>query len=222
MLNASYKILRKLNRCTILKNTLFIQTQETPNPNSLKFLPGCQVLASGTYEFKSLDSAKISPLAKSLLKVEGVKSIFLATDFITVNKSDENEWQLLKPEIYSIIMDFFSSGLSVIENIKDNEPQKIVEEDSETVQMIKEILDSRIRPTVQEDGGDVIFIGYSDGVVKLKMQGACTGCPSSVVTLKHGIENMLKFYVPDIKSVEQIEDETETISQKEFEKFEKK
>ncbi|XP_064455863.1 NFU1 iron-sulfur cluster scaffold homolog, mitochondrial-like [Ornithodoros turicata] len=202
---------------------MFVQTQDTPNPNCLKFLPGVPVLEKGTADFPTISAAKGSPLAKHLFRVEGVKAVFFGSDFITVTKDDdEREWKVLKPQIFATIMDFFSSGLPVISEgaepvAPDTQPQ---EGDSETVLMIKEILETRIRPTVQEDGGDIVYMGFDDGVVKLKLQGSCTGCPSSTVTLKAGIQNMLQFYVPEVKSVEQVIDEAEVVANKEFQKLE--
>jgi len=201
--------------------SMFIQTQETPNPNSLKFLPGKQVLESGTMDFPNVRAAHASPLAKLLFRIDGVKGVFFGPDFITVTKTDEDvEWKLLKPDIFANIMDFFVSGLPVVTEEQAPADTEILEEDDETVAMIKELLDTRIRPTVQEDGGDIVFMGYEAGVVKLKMQGSCTSCPSSVVTLKSGVQNMLQFYVPEVQSVEQVEDELDDIAKQEFEKFE--
>ncbi|XP_076755637.1 NFU1 iron-sulfur cluster scaffold homolog, mitochondrial [Xylocopa sonorina] len=208
----------------IPKRTMFIQTQDTPNPNSLKFLPGVQVLEQGqTKDFPNATDAYCSPLAKMLFRIDGVKSIFFGPDFITVTKVDEDvEWKVLKPEIFAIIMDFFASGLPVLTDEQPAADTQISEDDSEVVQMIKELLDTRIRPTVQEDGGDIVFMGFEEGIVKLKMQGSCTSCPSSVVTLKNGVQNMMQFYIPEVLGVIQVEDETDKIAKTEFEKFEEK
>lgn len=152
---------------------MFIQTQDTPNPDSLKFLPGIDVLGKGnTMDFPSVSSAQASPLAKLIFRIEGVRSVFFGGEFITVSKMEDAEWRLIKPEIFAVIMDFFASGLPlVLEGKKtQNADTEINEDDDETVMMIKELLDSRIRPTVQEDGGDIIFMGFVDGIVKLKMQ----------------------------------------------------
>lgn len=209
---------------TSLVSRMFIQTQDTPNPNCLKFLPNTKVLEQGTRDFPNIVSAKDSPLAKHLFRVEGVKAVFFGQDFITVTKADdETEWKLLKPHIFAAIMDFFTTGLPVVnedgtENIAEDTRPK--EGDSETVLMIKELIETRIRPTVQEDGGDIVYMGFEDGVVKLKLQGSCTGCPSSSVTLKAGIQNMLQFYVPEVKSVEQTLDESDKVAQEEFQKLE--
>ena len=212
----------KLN--VIQKRQMFIQTQDTPNPNSLKFLPGVKVLESGqTKDFPNVSDAYCSPLAKMLFRIEGVKSIFFGPDFITVTKVDEDvEWKLLKPEVFAVIMDFFASGLPVLNEEQPATDTQINEDDSEIVQMIKELLDTRIRPTVQEDGGDIVFVGFEEGIVKLKMQGSCTSCPSSVVTLRNGVQNMMQFYIPEVLGVIQVEDETDQIAKKEFEQFETK
>lgn len=205
------------------KRTLFIKTQETPNPNSLKFMPGKKILENGqTFDFPNINVASKSPLCKMLFRIEGVKSVFIGPDFVTVTKiNEEIEWKLLKPEIFATLMDFFASGLPVIADSELNTDKGTSEDEDETVQMIKELLDTRIRPIVQEDGGDIIFLGYEDGIVKLKMQGSCTNCPSSVVTLKNGVQNMLQFYIPEIKGVEEIGNEIEIITKAEFEKFNK-
>ncbi|XP_015790067.1 NFU1 iron-sulfur cluster scaffold homolog, mitochondrial [Tetranychus urticae] len=206
------------------KRCMFIQTQDTPNPNSLKFLPGVTVLESGTMDFSDrLSAVKRSPLANALFRIEGVKSVFLGPDFITVSKVDEDvEWRVLKPEIFAVLVDFFSSGLPIVNQVKDEASQEGEVEEDETVLMIKELLETRIRPTVQEDGGDIIFMGFEDGIVKLKLQGACNSCPSSVVTLKSGVQNMLQFYIPEVLGVEQVEDIVDKIAKEEFAKFEEK
>jgi len=195
--------------------SMFIQTQDTPNPQSLKFLPGCSVLeGGGTYDIPSLTAAKGSPLAKLLFRIEGVKGVFFGKDFITVTKHDDDayEWKIMKPEIFATIMDFFNSGLPIINaDIETLGATEIYDDDDDTVAMIKELLDTRIRPTVQEDGGDIVYMGFDDGVVKLKMQGSCTSCPSSIVTLKNGVQNMLQFYIPEVVAVEQIFDEADDI-----------
>lgn len=181
-------------------------------------MPDKQLLEPGkTREFSNKISATVSPLAKSLFRIDGVKSVFFGSDFITVTKEDDisQEWKTLKPEIYAAIMDFCESNLPVINEAAEGEEHKdesdhyetdpnLSEEDKETVELIKELLDTKIRPTVQEDGGDVVYVGYEQGVVKLKLQGSCSSCPSSIVTLKSGIQNMLQFYIPDIKGVEEV------------------
>lgn len=201
---------------------MFVQTQETPNPNSLKFLPGVPVLETGTKDFPNAKSAYCSSLARQLFRIDGVKGVFFGTDFITVTKVDEDvDWQVLKPDIYGTIMDFFASGLPILTDEQPSGDTAADPEDDEVVLMIKELLDTRIRPTVQEDGGDIVYMGFQNGIVKLKMQGSCTSCPSSVVTLKHGVQNMLQFYIPEVMGIEQVEDEVANISDKEFKNFEK-
>ena len=209
---------------TFVSRNMFIQTQDTPNPDSLKFLPGIDVLGKGnTMDFPTVSTAQKSPLAKLLFRIEGVRSVFFGGEFITVSKMEDAEWRIIKPEIFAVIMDFFASGLPlVLEGKTQNADTEINEDDDETVMMIKELLDSRIRPTVQEDGGDIIFMGFEDGIVKLKMQGSCSSCPSSVVTLKNGVENMLQFYIPEVLSVEQVKDAVDHVVEKEFEKLDKK
>ncbi|XP_076680614.1 NFU1 iron-sulfur cluster scaffold homolog, mitochondrial [Andrena cerasifolii] len=208
----------------VQKRTMFIQTQDTPNPNSLKFLPGVKVLEQGqTKDFPNATEAYCSQLAKMLFRIEGVKSVFFGPDFITVTKLDEDvEWKLLKPEIFAVIMDFFASGVPILSENQPAADTQINEDDDEIVQMIKELLDTRIRPTVQEDGGDIVFMGFEEGILKLKMQGSCTSCPSSVVTLRNGVQNMMQFYIPEVLGVIQVEDETDKIAKKEFEKLEER
>jgi len=205
---------------------MFIQTQDTPNPASLKFLPGRPVLdGGGTIDFPNLTSAKNSPLAKLIFRIEGVRGVFFGPEFITVTKYDEDgyEWKLMKPEIFAVIMDFFNSGLPVVNaDIEASGDTEILDDDDDTVAMIKELLDTRIRPTVQEDGGDIIYQGFNDGVVSLKMQGSCTSCPSSVVTLKNGVQNMLQFYIPEVVSVEQVFDEADEVNGNALKKLEEK
>ncbi|XP_060184098.1 nifU-like protein 5, mitochondrial isoform X2 [Lycium barbarum] len=195
------------------KRTMFIQTQSTPNPLSLMFYPGKSVVEGGSADFPNARSAMNSPLAKALFGIDGVTRVFFGSDFITVTKTDDASWDLLKPEIFAAIMDFYSSGnpLFLDSSTAASMDTAIHEDDSETVAMIKELLETRIRPAVQDDGGDIVYRGFDadTGVVKLKMQGACSGCPSSSVTLKSGIENMLMHYVPEVKSVEQELDEDE-------------
>ena len=184
---------------------MFIQTEETPNPATLKFLPGRDVMgAAPPADFPNAESAKASPLAESLFKIPQVSSVFLGSDFITITKS-EDDWQQLKPILLTALMDFFLTGLPVINQTPA--PQDVSEGadgeegDAEIVSTIKQLLDTRVRPAVAQDGGDIVFHGYEDGVVSLTMRGACAGCPSSTATLKHGIENLLKHFIPEIKEV---------------------
>lgn len=181
---------------------MFIQTETTPNPDTLKFLPGRIVLADETAEFLSKEDAERSPLAKALFKFKNVKSIFLGGDFISISKTSEGSWDLLKPQLLAEIMDFFVSSRPVLETQVG--PATVKEEDPLVVQ-IRELLDTRIRPAVAMDGGDIIFDRFEDGIVYVRMQGACSGCPSSSATLKAGIENMLRYYVPEVLEVQPVE-----------------
>jgi len=178
---------------------MFIQTEETPNPATLKFLPGRPVLAEGTADFRDADAAGRSPLAKELFKVDGVAGVFFGSDFITVTKGDDKEWYLLKPAILGTIMEHYTAGKPIMLESEGEVAEE--EDDDEIVSTIKELLDTRVRPAVAMDGGDIVFHGFEDGIVYLHMQGACAGCPSSTMTLKMGIENMLKHYLPEVVEV---------------------
>ena len=184
---------------------MFIETEGTPNPATLKFLPGCEVMGAGTADFATSATAERSPLATSLFALPGVARVFLGGDFVTVTKADSFEWQMLKPQVLGAIMEHFVAGRPVVEGAGDSAHEDVAAEDQEIVAQIKELLDTRVRPAVASDGGDIVFRGFRAGVVKLHMQGACSGCPSSRATLKHGIENMLRHYVPEVLSVEQVE-----------------
>jgi len=185
---------------------MFIETEGTPNPATLKFLPGRYVMEAGTADFASPASAARSPLAAAVFQLPGVARVFLGNDFITVTKTDEIAWQGLKPQVLAAIMEHFVAGRPVIEGADEDLLDEDVDPaDQEIVEQIKELLDTRVRPAVAGDGGDIVFRGYRDGVVRLHMQGACSGCPSSRATLKHGIENMLRHYVPEVVAVEQVE-----------------
>ena len=181
---------------------MFIQTQDTPNPATLKFIPGVPVLEQGTADFPAADSAGSSPMARRLFQVDGVAGVFLGADFIAVTKVDEMDWFALKPSILAGIMEHYASGLPVIEdNASTAGSAHADDDDDETVKQIKHLLDTRVRPAVAMDGGDIVFQEFDDGVVTLQMRGACQGCPSSTATLKMGIENMLKHYIPQIREV---------------------
>jgi len=187
---------------------MFIQTQATPNPATLKFLPGTEVINGEPLDFRNEESAKKSPLVSALFEIEGISGVFLGSDFISVTK-DDADWASVKPMVLGAIMDHFMSGLPVLEggsadDVGEGEEEFFDKEDSETVEVIKELLASRVRPAVAMDGGDIIFKGFRDGIVYLKMQGACSGCPSSTATLKNGIENLLRHFVPDVEEVQQI------------------
>ncbi|KAF8640722.1 hypothetical protein AX17_000374 [Amanita inopinata Kibby_2008] len=207
--------------------SMFIQTETTPNEDSLKFIPGVPVMGEGTAEFLDTRSALASPLAIRLIGVEGVSAVFFGPDFVTVSKDSENPWAVVKPEIYSILMEHFTSGQTLFRSEEDREkagPQdtQILDTDSETVAMIKELLETRVRPAIMEDGGDIEYRGFSEdnGLVWVKLKGSCRGCDSSTVTLKSGIERMLMHYIPEVKGVEQILDEEEQIALNEFNKLE--
>ena len=186
---------------------MFIQTESTPNPATLKFLPGQTVLDAGTADFPTSETAGKSPLAERLFKVQGVTGVFFGNDFVTVTKADETEWDHMKPAILGAIMEHFQSGKPVMSGEADASSGHAEHdgEDAEIVGQIKELLDTRVRPAVAQDGGDIVFKGFEDGIVSLHMQGACAGCPSSTATLKHGIENMLRYYVPEVQEVRAVE-----------------
>ncbi len=178
---------------------MFIQTEATPNPATLKFLPGREVMGERTANFASAEAALRSPLARRLFAVDGVSGVFLGSDFITVTKSAEGDWRGLKPMILGAIMDHFTSGEAIATDVPDTAAG--AEGDDAIVAQIKELLETRVRPAVAQDGGDIVFHAFEDGIVYLQMQGSCSGCPSSTATLKHGIENMLRYYIPEVQEV---------------------
>ena len=186
---------------------MFIETEGTPNPATLKFLPGREVTGShGTADFASAEAASRSPLAVRLFALEGVARVFLGQDFVTVTQTDAADWQALRPRVLGAIMEHFVAGHPVLEGEDDAAGEDDFDPaDSEIVEQIKELLDTRVRPAVAGDGGDIVFRGFRDGIVKLHLQGACSGCPSSRATLKHGVENMLRHYVPEVVAVEQVD-----------------
>ena len=185
---------------------MFIETEGTPNPATLKFLPGREVMGLSSADFASAASAVRSPLATALFELPGVARVYLGGDFISVTRNDLQSWESLKPQVLGVIMDHFVAGRPVIEGDAEGfEEEEIDPADREVVDQIKELLDTRVRPAVAGDGGDIVFRGYRDGIVRLHMQGSCSGCPSSSATLKHGIENMLRHYVPEVVAVEQVE-----------------
>lgn len=210
---------------------LFIQTETTPNPSTLKFLPGREVLgpAFGTgIFFQKGDKREYqkSPLATRLFHLEGISSVFLGNDFVTVGKESEETWVGLKPQVFALLMDAFAEeGFEVMSeqgeaHVSDT---TILDDDDEVVAMIKELLETRIRPAVQEDGGDIFYVAFDEGtgVVKVQLAGSCQGCPSSSVTLKSGVENMLMHYIPEVTEVQAV-DEDEARMEKEQKEFEKK
>jgi len=202
-------------RSVLQRRTLFIQTAATPNPNSVKFLPGSVVMENeGTYDFPTPQAARASPLADKLFQIDGVVGVMFGPDFITVTKREDIEWNVLRPEIFSVIMDFYMSGQPLFMDASTgsadapglNEDTRILDADPEHVAMIKELIETRIRPAVAEDGGSVLYRGFEEatGTVLLELQGACSSCASSSVTLKNGVENMLRHYVPEVKAVREV------------------
>ena len=227
--SAAFRFNRSLAQKRVLPSlsqqfrSLFIQTEETPNPESLKFLPGRTVLdvdeggevGNGFYATKT-DKEEIarSPLAKQLFSVEGVKSVYLGNDFVTITKFAESHWMHVKTQVFSALMDFYQTGQPAVSKVAVVTDTTILDDDDEVVAMIKELLESRIRPAVQEDGGDIRYVGFEpeSGLVTVKLAGSCVGCPSSSVTLKNGVENMLMHYIPEVTGVNALEEEEEESS----------
>jgi len=183
---------------------MFIQTEDTPNPQVIKFIPGKTVMLNGTLEITTRDQAQVVPLALHIMSIPGVTGLFFSTDFISVTKNDKDEWSIIKPQVLAMIMEHYLFHDCI--DIKDNSTKTQANEDENDpiVAEIKEIINSRVRPAVAQDGGDIIFDHFKDGIVYVKLQGACSGCPSSSDTLKSGIENMLRHYVPEVQMVEAI------------------
>ena len=186
---------------------MFIQTEATPNPATLKFIPGRIVLDTGTMEFASREAAARSPLATRLFEVPGVTGVFYGADFVTVTKAD-GDWQHLKPAILGAIMEHYMSGAPLLadgsagsDEALDEQDEFFNESDADTVAQIKDLIETRVRPAVANDGGDITFRGFKDGIVYLNMKGSCAGCPSSTATLQHGIQNLLRHFVPDVVEV---------------------
>ena len=185
---------------------MFIQTESTPNPATLKFLPGREVMGEGQVaDFPTAESGARSPLAAALFAVPEVSRVFFGADFISVTKRD-GDWKHLKPAILGAIMEHFTKGLPLMTGSAEESEETFSEDDAEVVQQIKELIETRVRPAVAQDGGDIIFKGFdgASGVVSLHLQGSCAGCPSSTMTLKNGIENMLRHYVPEVTAVEAV------------------
>lgn len=183
---------------------MFIQTEATPNPATIKFLPGQTVLEGGSFDFASQEEAVHAPLAQRLFALQGVARVFLGSDFISVSKSDDTDWNMLKPMVLTAVMEHLSTGQPVVNaDALDNAAD---DDDDEIVMQIKELLETRVRPAVMMDGGDIVFDRFEDGIVYLRMQGACAGCPSSTATLKMGVENMLKHFVPEVQEVRPVSD----------------
>lgn len=212
---------------------MFIQTQSTPNLNSLKFLPGRDVSPTQSFDFNSYrEASRASPLAALLFGIEGVRSVYLGPDFLSINIEEGKDWNLIKPEVYAVVMDFYASGKPVISEAAAGDAgatpvssTTILPTDSEVVAMIKELIETRIRPAVQEDGGDIDYKSFDEttGKVLVQMQGSCKGCSSSAITLKNGIENMLMHYVPEVKCVEEfVDEEVQSVSDEALKKLEEK
>lgn len=198
------------------KRSIWIQSEKTPNEHAIKFIPGINILPESLTSIEYLNSrqAASSPLAKKLFAIDGVKYVFYGPDYITITKHSKNNWSPLKPEIFSVIMEHLSSSQPIFlpdTQDLDSDLNANTQEDSEVVFMIKELLETRIRPVIQEDGGDVEYRGFDDGKVFLKLKGSCKTCDSSVITLKNGIENMLMHYIPDVKGVEHVLDQDEEV-----------
>lgn len=219
------------------RRTMFIQTADTPNPESIKFLPGRPVLTTSTtgdasdantngFYVTSKEKQEIarSPLAKLLFEIDGIKGIYLGPEFITVTKRAEANWGHIRTLVFSAIMDFYATGKPALTSTPEITDTTILEDDDEVVAMIKELLESRIRPAVQEDGGDIRYVGFAvdTGLVTVQLAGSCVGCPSSSVTLKNGVENMLMHYIPEVTGVEALEEEDEDAEEVDVSEDEKK
>lgn len=209
--------------------SMFIQTESTPNPQSVKFLPGRAVLddrfTTGVDFTPTSEEVRRSPLAKKLFQIDGVSRVFFGKDFISITKLEDEDWDALNAEIFATIMDFFASGEEVMSNEPVITDTTILPDDDEVVAMIKELLEQRIRPSVQDDGGDIFYKGFDEktGMVSVQLAGSCAGCPSSSVTLKHGVENMLKHYIPEVRGIEEwIDEELNAVNDKEFRSLEEK
>ncbi|MDD9332071.1 MAG: NifU family protein [Wolbachia sp.] len=188
---------------------MFIQIEETPNPNTLKFLPGFAILNEGeTADFANVDEIKNSRLAANLLKIENTIRVFFGHDFISVTKSGEIDWDILKVEVLTTIMDHFTYGGKALDGIEINnnesEAEFFDEDDIEIVNRIRELMENYIKPSVAQDGGDIKFRGYKDGIVYVELQGACSGCPSAAITLKQGVKNMLNYHIPEVAGIETV------------------
>lgn len=184
---------------------MFIQTETTPNPATLKFIPGQPVAPAGSADFKSAEEAGSSPLAQRLFTLQGVSGVFLGSDFVSISKADDTDWVMLKPMIMAALMEHFSTGQPIMIGEAQSPNAPNADDDEITIQ-IKALIEERVRPAVMMDGGDIVFDRFEDGVVFLRMQGACSGCPSSTMTLKSGIENMLKHFVPEVTDVQAVPD----------------
>ncbi|CAH6720588.1 nifU-like protein, mitochondrial [[Candida] jaroonii] len=204
-----FSTLRRVQPLRLVRS-LFIQTLETPNEQALKFLPSMKILPEGTTkEFLSGREASVSPLALKLFTIDGIRSVMFGSDFITIEKTGDLHWSLIKPEIFSILTEYLTNGTPIISESLLTKDMEINDEDDEVVSMIKELIFTRIRPAIQDDGGDIEFVKFieDEGKVILRLMGACRSCDSSSITLKNGIESMLQYYIEEVKSVEQFEEE---------------
>ena len=181
-----------------------IQTESTPNPSSLKFLPGKIVMEKETADFRNVEEAKRSPFALNLFKIDGVEGVFFGSDFISITKGDNHEWQMLESSISETIIECYKSGTAIMLQGEEDKTGTSNTEDNEAVIKIKKIIDTQVRPAVARDGGDITFQSFDNGIVYLQMKGACSGCPSSALTLKAGIEKTLKHYIPEVLEVQQV------------------
>lgn len=185
---------------------MFIQTEATPNPATIKFIPGQVIMPGAPADFKNIEQAAHSPLAQRLFALQGVRGVFLGRDFVSVSKADDTDWVMLKPMVLAALMEHLSTGQPIIIEGHAYQENGLFEDESETVVQIKELIASRVRPMVMMDGGDIVFDRFEEGVVYLQMRGACSGCPSSTATLKSGIENMLKHFIPEVQEVRAVQD----------------
>ncbi|MFO0109249.1 MAG: NifU family protein [Alphaproteobacteria bacterium] len=186
---------------------MFIETEATPNPNTLKFLPGQAVLGEKTAFFTSRDNAATSPLAAALFVLPDIRAVFYGADFVTVTKTEAASWDVIKPQVLTTMMEHYQSGNPLMLEAapkRESSPTSYSDDEQEIVAQIKELLETRVRPAVAQDGGDIVFHSFKSGIVHLEMHGACSGCPSSTATLKQGIENMLKHYIPEVIAVEPV------------------
>ena len=185
---------------------MFIETQETPNPATIKFIPGQEILKEGTIDFASVSGAAKSPLAQRLFGVVGVVRVFFSADFVSVSKADDTDWSMLKPMILAALMEHLATGQPILDDDYYSKEDNISGDNNEVVIQIKALLDERVRPMVAMDGGDIVFERFDAGIVYLSMRGACSGCPSSTATLKMGVENMLRHYIPEVLEVRPVEE----------------
>lgn len=184
---------------------MFIETEQTPNPETLKFLPQQDFLASGSVNYASREGSENSPLASELFRIEDVAGVFIGQNFVSVTKAATSDWDVLKPIVLSSLMQFISSGQTAVETDSNEISFEVSDEDADVVAQISALIDEKVRPSVAGDGGDIVLKGFEKGIVYLQLQGACAGCPSSTITLKHGIENLLKYYVPEVIEVRAVE-----------------